>query len=75
MAELADLLGLAWDDRLTAAVDYVDDVLQSGRSAPLAAADLVSAIHAAPGCRAARLDAGRHADRRAAEVGFLPCRC
>lgn len=71
MAELADLLGLAWDDRLTAAVDYVDDVLQSGRSAP----DLVSAIHAAPGCRAARLDAGRHADRRAAEVGFLPCRC
>ncbi|WP_313195985.1 DUF1403 family protein [Shinella zoogloeoides] len=46
VAELADLLGLAWDDRLTAAVDYADDALQSGRPAPFAAADLVSAIHA-----------------------------
>ena len=46
VAELADLLGLAWDDRLTAAVDRADDALQSGRPAPLAAADLVSAIHA-----------------------------
>lgn len=46
VAELADLLGLAWDDRLTAAVDHADDALQCGRPAPLAAADLVSAIHA-----------------------------
>ncbi|WP_119254559.1 DUF1403 family protein [Shinella zoogloeoides] len=47
VAELADLLGLAWDDRLTAAVDHADDALQSGRPAPFAAADLVTAIHAA----------------------------
>jgi len=46
VAELADLLGLAWDDRLTAVVDYADDALQSGRPAPIAAADLVTAIHA-----------------------------
>ena len=46
LAELADLLGLAWDDRLAHAVDHADDALQSGRPAPLAAADLVSAIHA-----------------------------
>lgn len=46
VAELADLLGLAWDDRLVSAVDYADDALQSGRPAPLAAADLVTAIHA-----------------------------
>lgn len=46
VAELADLLGLAWDDRLIAAVDYADDALQSGRPAPFAAADLVTAIHA-----------------------------
>ena len=46
MAELADLLGLAWDDRLTVAVDHADDALQFGRPAPIAAADLVSAIHA-----------------------------
>ena len=46
-AELAELLGLACDDRLTAAVDHADDALQSGRPAPFAAADLVSVIHAA----------------------------
>jgi hypothetical protein len=46
VAELADLLGLAWDDRLTAAVDYADDAVQFGRPAPFAAADLVTAIHA-----------------------------
>jgi hypothetical protein len=46
VAELADLLGLAWDDRLAAAVDHADDALQSGRPAPIAAADLVTAIHA-----------------------------
>ncbi len=44
VAELADLLGLAWDDRLAAAVDHADAALQSGRPAPFAAADLVTAI-------------------------------
>lgn len=43
--ELADLLGLAWDDRLASAVDHADGALQSGRPAPFAAADLVSAIY------------------------------
>ncbi len=47
VAELADLLGLSWDDRLAEAVACADDALQSGRPAPIAAADLVSAIHAA----------------------------
>ncbi len=46
VAELADLLGLAWDQRLTEAVDHADDALQSGRPAPFAAADLVTAMHA-----------------------------
>lgn len=45
--ELADLLGLAWDDVLAGAVDHADAALQSGRPAPFAAAELVSAIHAA----------------------------
>lgn len=45
VTELADLLGLAWDDRLAAAVDHADAALQSGRPAPFAAADLVSAIY------------------------------
>ena len=47
VAELVDLLGVAWDDRLAAAVDHADDTFQSGRPAPFAAADLVSTIHAA----------------------------
>ncbi|PDT44421.1 hypothetical protein CO661_29475 [Sinorhizobium fredii] len=46
VAELADLLGLAWDDHLAGAVDHADTALQSGRAAPFAAADLVSAIYA-----------------------------
>ena len=46
VADLADLLGLAWDDRLVSAVDHADDALQSGRPAPFAAADLVTALHA-----------------------------
>jgi hypothetical protein len=44
VAELADLLGLAWDDRLASAVDHADGALQSGRPAPFAAAELVTAI-------------------------------
>jgi len=46
VAEFADLLGLAWDERLATAVDHADDALQSGRPAPFAAADLVAALHA-----------------------------
>ena len=47
VAELAGLLGLAWDDRLAAAVDHADDAQQPGRPAPFAASDLVAAIYAA----------------------------
>lgn len=46
VAELADLLGLPWDDRLVTIVDLADAALQSGCAAPFAAADLVAAIHA-----------------------------
>lgn len=46
VTELADLLGLAPDDGLASLPDLVDAALQSGRAAPFAAADLVSAIHA-----------------------------
>lgn len=44
VAELAELLGLAWDESLAAAVDHADEALQSGRPAPFAAAELVTAI-------------------------------
>jgi len=45
VGELADLLGLAWDEPLIAAVSHAaDDALQSGRPAPVAAAELVTAI-------------------------------
>ncbi|MCZ4292052.1 DUF1403 family protein [Hoeflea alexandrii] len=44
VAELADHLGLAWDEPLAAAVDHVDEALQSSRPAPFAAAELVTAI-------------------------------
>lgn len=44
LAELADLMGLVWDDRLASAVDHADGTLQSGRPAPFAAAELVTAI-------------------------------
>ena len=47
MMELADLLGLVRDERLAEAVDHGDRMLQAGRPAPFAAADLVSAICAA----------------------------
>ncbi|WP_259665370.1 MULTISPECIES: DUF1403 family protein [Rhizobium] len=46
VAELADLMGLAWDHRLAAAVDHADAALQRGRPAPFAAAELIAAIHA-----------------------------
>ncbi|AKI03515.1 Protein of unknown function (DUF1403) (plasmid) [Hoeflea sp. IMCC20628] len=52
VAELADLLGLARDEPLAAAAAIAaDNALQSGRSPPFAAAELVTAV-----C-AARLDA------------------
>ncbi|MCD2184997.1 DUF1403 family protein [Rhizobium sp. GN54] len=47
VAELADLLELVWDDHLAAAIDHADTAQQSGRAAPFAAADLVSAVYAA----------------------------
>ncbi|MFC3073803.1 DUF1403 family protein [Shinella pollutisoli] len=47
VADLADLLGLARDDRFAAAaVDHAEAALQSVRPAPFAAAELVTAIHA-----------------------------
>ena len=47
VADLAGVLGLAWDDRLAAVVDYADDALQASRPAPISAANVVSAIYAA----------------------------
>lgn len=47
VAELADLFGLAWDDRLAMAIEHADGALQDGRPAPIAAAKLVTALHAA----------------------------
>lgn len=44
VAELADLLGLSWDERLAAAVDHAGGALQLGRPAPFAAADLAIAM-------------------------------
>lgn len=40
VAEFAYLLGLAWDDRLTVAVEHANHALQSCRPAPFAEADL-----------------------------------
>lgn len=42
--ELATLFAIRWDDDLTSVVDIVDTAIQSGRAAPLAVADLISAI-------------------------------
>lgn len=47
VAELADAFGMARDAWPAGVVDQADAVLQSGRLAPFAAADLVTAIHAA----------------------------
>lgn len=44
VAEFADLLGLARDDSLASIPDLVDSTFQSGRAAPFAVADLVTAI-------------------------------
>jgi hypothetical protein len=48
VAELADLFGLAWDEPIaTTAATAADDALQSGRSPPFAATELVTTICAA----------------------------
>ncbi|WP_234885331.1 DUF1403 family protein [Rhizobium rhizogenes] len=45
--ELATLLDIRWDDGLAALPDLVDTAVQSGRAAPFAVADLITAIFAA----------------------------
>jgi hypothetical protein len=42
--ELAGLFSIRWDDGLAAIPDLVDTAVQSGRAAPFAAADLITAI-------------------------------
>jgi len=44
VGELAELLSLAWDEPLAAAVSHADEARQSSRPAPFAAAELVTAI-------------------------------
>jgi len=44
--ELAALLGMKWDDRLASIPEIVDSANQSGRAAPFAMADLITAISA-----------------------------
>ena len=44
--EIADLFGLRWDDGLASIPDIVDSAIQSGRAAPFAVADLITAISA-----------------------------
>lgn len=44
--ELADLMDLRWDDGLASILDTVDSAIQSGRAAPFAVADLITAIFA-----------------------------
>jgi len=44
--EIADLFGLRWDDGLASTPETVDSANQSGRAAPFAVADLITAISA-----------------------------
>ncbi|NSY99252.1 DUF1403 family protein [Agrobacterium tumefaciens] len=44
--ELSALLGMKWDDSLASIPDMVDSAIQSGRAAPFAVADLITAISA-----------------------------
>ncbi|TAU37387.1 DUF1403 family protein (plasmid) [Rhizobium leguminosarum] len=46
VAEITDLFGLRWDDGLASIPDIVDSAYQSGRAAPFAVADLITAISA-----------------------------
>ncbi|WP_429925529.1 DUF1403 family protein (plasmid) [Agrobacterium vitis] len=45
--EVAELLGMKWDDCLASIPEIVDSANQSGRAAPFAVADLITAISAA----------------------------
>jgi hypothetical protein len=44
--EVAELLGMKWDDSLALLPDIIDSANQSGRAAPFAVADLITAISA-----------------------------
>lgn len=44
--EIAELLGMKWDDNLASIPDMVDSAHQSGRAGPFAVADLITAISA-----------------------------
>ncbi|WP_226951491.1 DUF1403 family protein [Rhizobium terrae] len=44
--EFAGLLGIRWDEGLASITDIVDSATQSGRAAPFAVADLITAISA-----------------------------
>ena len=44
--ELAELLALGWDEQLATVPDLTEGALQSGRAAPFAVADLITAISA-----------------------------
>lgn len=44
--EVAELLGMKWDDSLGSIPDMIDSAKQSGRAAPFAVADLITAISA-----------------------------
>ncbi|MGF9566823.1 DUF1403 family protein [Neorhizobium sp. BT27B] len=46
VSELVELLSIRWDMKLSSIVDLTDAATQSGRAAPLAIADLISAIMA-----------------------------
>ncbi|WP_346891162.1 DUF1403 family protein [uncultured Roseibium sp.] len=47
LADLTDLMGFSWDEQLALSLDHLDAALQSGRAAPFAAADLITAIWSA----------------------------
>ncbi|NKX68263.1 DUF1403 family protein (plasmid) [Labrenzia sp. 5N] len=47
LADLAELMGFSWDEHLAQSLDQVDAALQSGRAAPFAAAELITAIWSA----------------------------
>jgi hypothetical protein len=44
--EVAELVGMKWDDSLASIPDLIDSANQSGRAAPFAVADLITAISA-----------------------------
>lgn len=46
VTEVAELMGMKWDDSLASIPDLVDSANQSGRAAPFAVADLITAISA-----------------------------